>query len=313
MGIYYNDNVKCDNFTYGINEQPGDQPVRVFYDFIKDEFNKIKDALIVLKPHLSGVRLEYLTENIKVIGPSTNGQKITLHDTFLSFLWGYIYGITVLTPMGGKDVTREENEDARKLIKYVHTLMTNYSLWDKEILPNPELCRKDVKRFNGVTNAVFLNSVRFILLHEFAHIFLEHTLVPEVLRSEINLKNMEIDADNVAIDWALQTFEDDFTGKISLITALNCLSFSPNKFSDSKTHPAPEDRIVMCLEKLNLQNDDFLWGYALYSILEWQANNEFFYMPIKYKIGDSFKNHFYDMISDLKEFKLTGKSKIKIK
>ena len=101
--------------------------------------------------------------------------------------------------------------------------MQEYSLWDKEIMPNPELHPKDNERLIGVTNAVYISAVRFILLHEFAHVYLGHTFVPLKERTKDNLKKMEIDADNVAIEWAIQLSNPDniFTDNISLIAALN--------------------------------------------------------------------------------------------
>jgi hypothetical protein len=308
--------IKCHYFSNGLDEQPGDQPIRVFYNYILADFLEIKESLSKMRPDLNieKVRLEFLTENIKVMGPSTNGSKITLHDTFLSFLWGYVYGIIVTTPFGGKEVTMEENNTARELRKYAHALMNDYSSWDKEKMPNPELFGKDEKRFIGVTNAVFTLGVRFIIFHEFAHIFLRHPYVSSHLRTSENLKSMEMDADNVAIDWTIQTFTDEegFTGKLALITALNSLSFSPNKFSDSITHPAPEDRITNCLERLKLEWLDFIWGYALWSLMEWQTNHELFHLP-PYKKGESFRQHFYEMLNELKEYKKTGINKFKNK
>lgn len=305
----------CNNFTNGIDNQPGDQPIRVFYNLIESDFIGIKEALTNLRPNdnvLSKVRLEYLTENIRVIGPSTNGLKITLHDSFLSFLWTNIYSIIVTTPSGGKEVTLDENKQARELRKYGISLMQQYSAWDKETMPNPELHPKDPKRLIGVSNAVFLSAVQFILLHEFAHVFLGHPFVPLKERTSENLRKMEVDADNVAIMWAMDSSNPDnkFTDNIAWIAALNSLSYTPNKFSDTKIHPAPEDRIILCLERLNLKEDDYLWGYALWSIMEWQTNFELFHIP-KYKVGDNFKKHFYDMIKELKEYKKTGVSKLK--
>jgi hypothetical protein len=305
----------CNNFTNGIDNQPGDQPIRVFYNLIESDFIGIKEALTNLRPNdnvLSKVRLEYLTENIRVIGPSTNGLKITLHDSFLSFLWTNIYSIIVTTPSGGKEVTLDENKQARELRKYGISLMQQYSAWDKETMPNPEIHPKGPKRLIGVSNAVFLSAVQFILLHEFAHVFLGHPFVPLKERTSENLRKMEIDADNVAIMWAMDSSNPDnkFTDNIAWIAALNSLSYTPNKFSDTKIHPAPEDRIILCLELLNLKEDDYLWGYALWSIMEWQTNFELFHIP-KYKVGDNFKKHFYDMIKELKEYKKTGVSKLK--
>ncbi len=305
--------IKCNYYTNGIDNQPGEQPIRVFYNLIEYEFLSIKESLNQLQPNqnIGNVKLEFLTENIKVLGPSTNGLKITLHDTFLSFLWAYIYSIIVTAPMGDKEISIEENFKARELRKYALGLMQEFSQWEKELMPNPELFGKDENRLIGVTNTVFILSVRFILLHEFAHIFLNHPFVPAKLRTPENIKQMEIDADNVAIEWALQTleYEDKFSGKLSLITALNSLSFSPNKFSNSDTHPAPEDRIEVCLQRLKLEDNDFLWGYSIWSLMEWQTNHELFHLPHSYKTEVSFKKHFYEMMFELKEFKRIGINK----
>lgn len=306
--------VKCNNYYNDIENQPGDQPTRIFYNLIESDFIKIKNSLNNLQPskNIGNVKLEYLTENIAIIGPSTDGKKITLHDTFLSFLWAYIYSIIATSPMEGKEITTKDNNNARELRKYAQSLMKEYSNWDKELMPNPELFEKDENRLIGVSNNIFLLSVRFILMHEFAHIFLGHLDVPFAKQTLDNIKKMEVDADNVAIEWTLQTLgiEDEFSGKLSLITALNSLSYSPNKFSNSNSHPSPEDRIELCLQRLNLDDKNYIWGYAIWSIMEWQTNHEFFYLPIKYKKGDSYKKHFYDMLSKLKEYKVTGKANI---
>lgn len=305
--------IKCNYYTNGITNQPGDQPIRVLFNLIENDFLNINESLNFLQSNhfLKNVKLEFLTENIKVIGPSTNGLKITLHDTFLSFLWAYIYSIIVTTPIGGKVLSIEENYTARQLRKYAHELMTEFSHWDKELLPNPELFEKDLNRLIGVSNMVFILSVRFILLHEFAHIFLGHPFVPSKLMTSENIKKMEVDADNISIEWALQTLKKDeeFTGKISLITALNSISFSSNKFSNSVSHHPPEDRIAICLQRLNLKDDDFLWGYAIWSIIEWQTNHELFHLPIAHREKKDFKKLFYEMIFELKVYKKTGINK----
>ena len=315
MKVDERQNIKCHYFTNGIDNQPGDQPIRVFYSNIESDFVNIKESLHQLRPNqnLANVKLEFLTENTKVIGPSTNGFKITLHDTFLSFLWGYIYSMIVTAPMGGKVVSSNENKEARELIKHVHGLMTEFNFWNKEMLPNPELFGKDENRLIGVSNSVFIICVRYIMFHEFAHIFLGHPFVESKLRTPENIQKMEVDADNVALDWTFQTLtkEDDFTGKLSLIFALNSISFSPNKFSNSISHPAPEDRITMYLERLQLKDSDLLWGFAIWSIMEWQTNHELFHLPVTYKSGDSYKKHFYEMVDELKEYKNTGINKFK--
>ena len=301
-------NIKCNNYTNGLTNQPGDQPIRIFYEMIEHEFEIIKKSINNLKCPVENVKLEYLTENTKVIGPSTNGKKITIHETYLSFLWGYIYSINTIAPIGDKIISIEENLDARKLIKYIHGLMFEYNNWDINILPNPVLFSKDDNNLIDRANYLFLLSIRFILLHEFAHIFLGHLNISSEKRTEKILKQMENDADITAINWSFQTYEEDekFMGKLSILLALNSLSYSKYKFNDTKNHPAPEERITMFLEYLNIEDLDYLWGVAIYSIMEWQTYHELFYLPFDYKSGDSFKLHYYKMIGELKNYKETG-------
>jgi hypothetical protein len=236
--------MKCNHFENIEEIQPGDQPIRVFYKLIEIDFLRIRDSINALGGDLNikHIKFEYLTENIKIIGPRTNEKKITLHDSFLSFLWGYIYSIVVNTPMGGKVVNEKENIEARKLRKYAHSLMWEYSYWDKETLINPELYEKDEKRLIGVSNSIFLFSVRFILFHEFAHNFLGHPF-----NAQEDRKNMEYDADQFAMEWTIQTLEKDdvFTGRMAIIAALNALSYSPNEFFETETHPPAENRIML--------------------------------------------------------------------
>lgn len=219
----------------------------------------------------------------------------------------------VTTPMGEKHSSNDENFEARELRNYAIGLMKEFVIWDKEMLPNPEIFGRDEKRYIGVANAVFINSVRFILLHEFAHIFLGHNSVPIIHRTSENLKKMEKDADNLAIEWALQTFDlnNEFSGKLALVAALNSLSFSPYKFSDSLIHPAPEDRIINCLERLKIEENDFIWGYATWSLMEWQTTFELFYLPTFDKKENGNRKKFYEIVKALKEYKVTSVNKFK--
>ncbi len=307
----------CNNFINGAVEQPGEQPIRVFFNLIKNDFEGIREELARQKPNaqIENVQFEFLSETIPLIGPSTNGKKISIHDTYLSFLWGYIYGSFTLTPMAGKILSDEENKRAREVRKYAKGLMNNYEEWDKNKLPNPELCGRDEKRLIGNTNMVFIHSVQFVLLHEFSHIYLDHPNVPLEFRTIDNIRKMEIDADLLATKWAIQNFtsENKFSSQIALISTLNSLSYAKYKFGDPGTHQPAEDRITACLEILNPNDNDYLWGYALYSILEWQTDFELFYIPaFEIQQGYNFKQLFYAMIKELKEYKETGVAKLKI-
>jgi hypothetical protein len=288
----------------------------VFYNYIHSDFVGIRDGLNSLNPsiNISQVKFKFLTENSKVIGPSTDGLKIEIFDTFLSYLWTLCYSIFITTPLSGGNITQEEILEAKKLRQYGMSLFKEYTPWDKESLPNPELIGKDNKKFIGYTNSLYLAGVRFILFHEFAHIHLGHPFVKAKFRTSENLIKMENDADATALMFALQNADktSEFVEKMAIIIALISLCFTPSKFSESATHPAPEDRIKLCAEKLNLNDNDPIWGIATWAIMEWQATFEIFHLP-NYNPEIANKFYFYEMYNELKEFKKTGVNKFQNK
>lgn len=308
----------CSHISHDIYEYPGDSPIRLFYSFIVKDFEDMKSELSKIDQRniIKNLRLEYLTINFKAEGPSTDGKKITLDETFLSFLWSYVYGMVVLFPSGGKTVSKEENLLARDLIKYSHKLLDRFDIWDIYSLPNPEMTTKENDEFVAKTNAIFLYGLNFILLHEFAHAFLGHPLATAAERTDENLKKMEKDADLLATRWMLDSFNnnesEEITCKIGILAALNSLSFSNIKFNEPEKHPSADQRIIAAMELMNLKDNDPIWGFAYWCIMEWQSNHELFSFPST-EFGTNFKAHYYDLIKQLKEFKEKGINTYKIR
>jgi len=285
----------------GLKDQPGDQPIRVFYGHFEKIFDDIKADLAIKYPasDISQVVLHFKTDDRPAKSPKALSWMIQVQDTFLSFLWAYCYGIMILTPMGGKELTDNERTDARKLLNYAHSLLKYYSEWDKESLPNPELHGKDEKRLIAASNWAFLVALNFIIYHEFAHIILGH--VTEGIVTIDRSLEMEEEADSFAVDRLLESDQFDDISYIGALLAPCSLTFFSPEFSGGKDHPDPDDRIRDYLEHLNLDENHFLWGIASYALMEWQIVFKKVYMTPR--AFENFKQFFYDILGDIAKLK----------
>ena len=302
----------CNNYTYGMTKQPGDQPIRVFYEKIEQDFCNIRGGMNILIPNrgIDKVELVFVTSKDPIRGPYTNGSKIFLQDTFLSYLWAHSY--STLTTMPIPKIKGEDIDLARKLRAYAIKLLHEYEPWDKEFLPNPELHNKYILDWMGIANFIFTAAVRFIIHHEFAHIFYRHPWLENHQLTSENRKKMEFEADSAALLWSLGNPQGKLMSEqCGIVVALFSICFLSKNFEETKFHPSPEDRIVACLEKMKLDDKSLVWSIGFFSMLEWQFSYDLFYMP-----GDdeprkpfSQKLIFYDLIKELKEFKSTGKRK----
>jgi len=292
--------------TFGL-ETPGEQPIRVFYPIVKIEFEEIKKLLLgqYSNNSLNNLKLSFLTENIKVLGPCVSVREIQLHDSFLSFLWCYCYGLTITLPMGGKEFNELETDKARNLFRYANDIMfKKYRNWPSE-LPNPENTETHYKDYVAATNGVFRIALLVVLFHEFAHVVLRHL---EYINPTIDKRRqMEYEADTFAINEILKIVDvSELTRNIGIISAISSLSFGQDKFDNSSFHPEPEDRLTKCLEHLNYPANNFIWGSASWVFLEWQI---YFGLFSKNIDSSSFKNTYYGLINELKEFKSTNSNK----
>lgn len=262
------------HFNYLDAETPGEQPIRVFYEMILNEFQEIKNILITQFPEsdLNSLRLSFLTENIKAIGPNVNKSRIQIHDTFLSFLWSYCYSSITIMPDRDKEFNKSELDKAYALLKYSKQIIfEQYEDWPKE-LPNPENSKDHNQHYVAVGNSLFITSTIIILYHEFAHIVLKH--IYEKDRSIQKMQEMEYEADRFAIDLIKKTTPtlNEETINAAVILAISSLTFSIDKFNDARYHPEPEDRLTKILEYLNYPFDNHIWNIATMALLEWMLH-----------------------------------------
>lgn len=308
--------MKCNNYVGGIEEQPGNQPIRVFGLHFQYAFENVKIELSG-PPHnheLKNVQFRLLNSDIKAEGPFSTETLIQIHDTFLSFLWSYCYGLIATAPMGGKELSKEEYAEATQLLKYALKLLSKYEIWDKEKLPNPELHGKDEKKLIGVCNACFWYGYNYILYHEFGHIVLGHTERLTRAKSagynihEDERKELETEADIFALERLMETLngtKHEFSAIIGILSALSSLTFTSDRVSGGSNHPDPDHRLKTILDKLDKPSTEYYWGYAFWALITWEL--EFYKSGKIWPLTDSngdFKAHFYETLKNLDNLKL---------
>jgi len=312
----------------------GTQPIRVLqYNVIQwfensDSIKEMKE--VINKQGLQGGISYCINEN-----PIINSQddfnhqipyidinkKIVIHETFLSYLWTLCYSVFVLfdeaikRPLlegSYKRVLTNQSKLARKaflLFKYGISLIRIYSKWDKINLPNPEEYNEHEAYYIEKANSVFLFATTFILLHELAHVKCGHIdFHREASKKNISIPNNKIKKEEYEADeLATKSILKKITGNrekinigIGLLAGLCSLLFFGSVLTSSN-HPDSDERIRLLLEKLNLEDEDNMWGVACLAFKLWDNSyNINLNWPKKV---DTYKELFYSILKQLEKYK----------
>ncbi|MGE0773007.1 MAG: hypothetical protein AB7K37_14940 [Cyclobacteriaceae bacterium] len=195
---------------------------------------------------------------------------------------------------------------ARKLLNYGFSLINNFSPWNKENLPNPEVYRRGELFWITNANLYCFTTMAFIYLHEFAHVALNHFQIPRTELSEGDVIRMELEADCFAMtnftEFVKGSGLPPVTGTYSIISALSALSFLGGTFIGG-SHPDVDERLKRGLEFLNLPENEPNWGIACWTILEWQSQRGHLSIGVPDTKGKSLKDAFYDYLILIEGFK----------
>lgn len=289
--------ILCDNFLNGLEEQPGDQPVRVFYPKLKVAFGKIKEHLSHdFNVDISAVKLEFLTENVTTIGPRSTPDKIQIHDTFLSMQWCLIHG--ALVKSGGFQKSYNFHL-GNQILQYATGLTNAYSEWDRDKMPNPELHRRDEDYVFWFTNHFFWMGYNYILYHEFAHILLGH-----FNSNAKTLLEKELEADEFAWEIFLRRSRQYESRELHGVQTGTAFALASILFStyavEGLDHPDPHHRLERILRRMDLQGNDGCWIYAQLMMFEWawKFGAHFRLYPLG-KENRSMKEAFYQSLNYL--------------
>lgn len=221
--------------------------------------------------------------------PSINEKgTISIHETFLSYIWIICYYFFVLYEetlvirdairMGKrpKKHNRELCERAKELFDYGISLIKTYSDWDKEYLPNPEYYDKDDEegKYIEKTNDLFVEVMNFILYHEIAHADLEHIKkrVENNLTND-DVKEIELGADRKAANQILSFKRSQIMTELSIVIGVASLIFFKNNLSGGKWHPDINIRLNNIINVFKPDDEHSLWAILCLVIKNW--SNQF--------------------------------------
>lgn len=309
----------------------GTQPVRVLHWMIVYMFQKtnptfyaeVKD--LIAKGKLNGkLEIIYREEPIRLQGgfqtPRANGKtkKIELHETFLSYLWCCTYSlyVTFLETIDfpkcnfhagyqAYPVSQENIMVAQKMFDYARHLIVDFSIWDKNEMPNPERLLAEKRIYVEQTNCFYTEAMKFILCHELTHLEL-HIEQINKNTTDSNYLAFEIEADNNAIDKmkAGMSYEQIPLAQsqrlaIEIGAIIGVLSmFFFRATTEGVRHPNSEDRLTNVLERLDLIGNNAAWAIACVGLRFWDSqfghNFEWQENP------SSYKDEYYKIIQQIK-------------
>lgn len=307
------------------DHQQGTQPIRVLHEMVLFTYTNIYPAFKEklqqmvdegkLNPKIDMIFAEEgLTGDNITHTPRVNAatRQITIHETFLSYLWCISYAIYILYaekvdyPRLNKEagkilytVSQDEINKAKELFNYGKSLIAYFSPWDKENLPNPEFYDAEKRNYVEQASMCYNGAVIFILTHELTHLeFHLDQLTNDTPDS--NYLAFEEEADSSAIAHTLKArgqMGDIIINTGIIVGLLSMLYFSAT--TTGKRHPSVEDRVTRALESLNLGDKDPAWGMACVGLELWegQFNLQFEWLPNP----DSPKDQYYHILEQIKQ------------
>lgn len=168
----------------------GNQPIRVLQHNITFQFETTNPTFVELsKTIIKDKGLQpgiayYINDSAileKVDGhvqtPFVNGEgKITVHETFLSYVWCICNSMLVLYEEAIAktsqnqvsktliyEIDAQKIDKAQELFNYAKSLIVSFTEWDKEELPNPEIYTQEDVFFIERANGLFVYAMNFIL------------------------------------------------------------------------------------------------------------------------------------------------------
>ena len=260
------------NFDFYIDNDLCEELVKLIVDSVlspKIEYHLDEKPIIDFRQNMNS-QLPYIDEN----------KIIHLQETFLSYLWINCYCMLVVFNEGihkplmdgnysGIIVENSNVKDAFNLFDYGISLIKEYSIWDKDILPNPERYTKEAEKHITNTSGVYMFAVIFVILHEIAHA--KYNTIG--LLSKFESKIDEQQADNWALHQLTKMLDQNLYRSniaIGLISAL-CSLLLLSKTILSETHPDTDRRIKRAIEYIEseLGEKDNLYGYACLMFRLW--------------------------------------------
>lgn len=232
-------------------------------------------------------------ENVRTPFVDLKTKEINLQETYLSHLWSFIYSVFVMYEEGIQKLLINNCFDgalrfetpllqrAKLLFDWSISLTSEYSDWN-ERLPNPKTHNNEREQFYAEkVNAIFQDSVAYLMFHEFAHLTQGHEsfflgvglgdLSEKDLAERIQMEN---EADQYAFSMLVKDTDDEkqrWVKGLSILFVI-CSALLVTRHANSikqTTHPDLDNRLLNILLMLNLKTDEaqfycwYLCGFAI--------------------------------------------------
>jgi len=266
-------------------EHPGYQPIRVLRHNIELSFINYNPIFVNEFPYLNAKG--YLSKNINYSInelpifcanqsqlPYIQNATIHLHEIFLAYLWSTCFAIHTPFYKTVHEKVIFENDiflanECKEQMKFAQNIKTTYQLLDKHHRLNPELFEVSYTNIIGITNAMYVNALNFILSHEFAH---------AKYRLFAGTKEDEKRADYEATQLLIKGSKDDNDFGNKAIAGLLGLGADMllKRCICSQDHPDTDKRIVDYIENLGITDEiNEVWALACVIYAYW--DNEYKY------------------------------------
>jgi len=282
----------------------GTQPVRVLdhsvLEWFESKYPEFRDELDTIVRRFGANRqIKYLCDEMPILGTlegglipqvTVNEGQITVHETFLSYIWALSYAFLVIFdekihgPRTGKEPPHGKpigyfypKGDAA--LNYGLRLITEFTPWPAD-LPNPEVPTDEDSYYVEKANGIYVAAVDFILCHELGHVACGHLKkLKQASRSgrsltPLQLKKLEIEADKWALERVLRGVRSPHRTLTAVgfgaIVGLGSLLFLSQSLT-RPSHPDTDHRISNLLAALSLDPGDNLWGITATFYIAWNT------------------------------------------
>jgi len=275
---------------YPLDEYPGEFPVRILKNRFSTYFNHYSNGVENTLKKMNGDRIIdkiiWVFEEGKMQIPNCSIPKngkciITLHESYLAYLWGVAYFIFLQYESKAQhDNGISHNDDyfitdkmlsrSETLFRWALSLRMKINAWDCHLpspLPTAILIDSEAA-YCWQVSELCCYALTFIAYHELSHgIYgIDHS---------IDSKRQEQDADNLAMSFIkdpIPSIPKDHTILGILLASISSLFFlnSPHQIA-SKTHPDPDSRIFNVLENMVEKSDELVESYETVVIIAFRT------------------------------------------
>jgi len=250
------------------------------------------------------------SEKVKEVATISNDRQIILYENYNQFLWCICYALLTVYVEGYekplKSGTYLGELDDKNIVKEAYmvlsqglSLLREYSREPFYGLPNPQTRYEG--EYVGMANGIFCASMRYILLHEFAHQYYGHH---SMNATGEQAKENELEADDYAIEFMAKSFNKDTgrTFKLGAIAGMFSLFLLGEQLDGGSHHPDLDRRLLNTLEKLTLHEMDDLWGVASMGIKLWAVKyDKKIHQEQSYDTTKEMFDHFFGQLEQFKK------------